>query len=205
MKKYLIDESIIVYLNRKDYDYHSQLVAFLENGRITKSNKNKKHEFFMPYHSRIRLGIFKLYSIHVLIKRWLKKSALVIDPLEKVKFRASIAKLYINKYLKLPFITRIKNIFFSPSRLIDLFVFSNTEKSKELQVKKRGKIKPDQLISLTSCEIAMIANKYDMDLISFNKDFNYLTNLPGERKVYFKYIHPDDILKNYHISGPDNR
>ena len=72
-KRYLIDESIFVYLNRQDYKYHSQLVAFLEDGSLNKFANQRKHALYMPHCSRVRLGAFTLYHALAYMKKILKQ------------------------------------------------------------------------------------------------------------------------------------
>ncbi len=65
---YLIDESIIVYLERENYKYYTQLVAFLNNGKLTTDISKRKHFFYMPHSSKIRLGNFMLYKTFAVFK-----------------------------------------------------------------------------------------------------------------------------------------
>jgi hypothetical protein len=194
IENYLIDESIIVYLDRNDYKYHRQLVAFLEDGM--KGKKDRKYTFFMPKSCKFKLGAFWWYKQLTYLRR------ITIDSrdrtaLEKAKTRTAIAKTYIIKYLNIKIVRRffIFNCF--PRKLIDVFIYANEAKSKELQRTEKRKIESDEIISLDTCKVAMLAHNKKYKLISFNKNFKYLQMLPPGKNAYIVYVHPDDILRNY--------
>lgn len=192
LKKYLVDESLFVYLSReKEYSYYSQLIAFLEDAK-----GKDGHNLYMPYYSKIRLGAFRLYKGLTLMKKISRRDIKVVAPLEKARDRAGYVNVYIKKYLHLPRMIRFSKIFF-PKKIINLFIYANDAKSKFIQKKLDRKIEPCELVSLHTCEAAIIANKHNMEIVSFNKDFEYLQKIPGIREIFIKYIHPDEILKDY--------
>jgi hypothetical protein len=196
MKDYLIDESVIVYLERADYKYHDKLVGFLEGGRCRKNKKYREHTFYMPCSSKIRLGVFKAYSAYILMKNALRTESKVIEPLLQARKRASIAKIYVFKFLKPSFFTNICIRIF-PKTLSNLYIYANNAKSQHLLVENHTKVQSDQLVSLVTCVVAMIAHKHNMQVVSFNRDFQYLRSLPGSTDFFIRYEHPDDLLKDY--------
>jgi hypothetical protein len=195
-KGYLIDESIFVYLNRQNYKYHSQLVAFLEDARLSKQEGQRRHVLYMPYCSRIRLGAFRLFHALTYMKKFLKYKGVALMPLEKAEMRSQIAQTYVAKYLKSSWTEKFARWFF-PKTLINLFIYANENKSNYLQEKEKRKILPHEVIPLEICEIAMIAKRSKLDILSFNEDYKYLTMLPGKSASYITYLNPDDLLKEY--------
>lgn len=195
MKKYLIDESVIVYLDRADYQYHDQLVAFLEDGKVY--DNKKKHLLYMSFAARVRLGAYRAYTATTFMKRFLKINSAALEPLEQAKLRTGIARTYVYKFLDIPFYVRFLLKIY-PKKLSDLFIYANCAKSNDLQKRKRKKIAANELVSLTTCTVALIAHRHGLPVFSFNQDFQYLRRIPGSKKLYIRYINPDDFLKNYH-------
>jgi hypothetical protein len=192
-EEYLIDESVIVYLDRNDYQYHRQLIAFLEDGRRDK--KNKKHHFYMPRTSKIKLGSFRWYKSCTYANRFIVSDN-NLKPLEKAKHRSNTAKTYVCRYFKIKPIDRIF-LWIFPKRLIDLFIYANEQKSKEFQSTKKRKIDANEVVSLDTCKVAILAKRKKLKILSFNEDFKYLQLLAHRRKPYIVYIHPDDLLETY--------
>jgi len=199
MEEYLIDESLIVYLDRAEYPYHRQLTQFLEGGRrptffnyfFKKSPKKCRYTFYMPHSSRIRLKDYWYLKVIRKYKSIFGAPQAELIPLEKAQFRTDLSKSYVSKYFKLNPFKR-----WLPKELSDLFIYANDKKSKDLQENKQRKIEANELISLTTCEAVLIARKKGLKIVSFNEDYKYFQILPG-KQTYITYIHPDDILKAY--------
>jgi len=193
---YLIDESIIVFLEREGYEYHTQLVAFLEDGKLAKSLNARKHVFYMPYSSRCRLGNFRFYKTITNAKKLFRNRNNITEPILKAETRSGMANEYVYKYYKAPCLTRIYR-FWKRKKIIDLFIYSNDKKSTDIQRENGERMKSPDVIPLEMCEIAMIANKHNLTIVSFNKDYQYLMRIPGMKKQFVRYVHPDDLLKDY--------
>lgn len=196
MKKYLIDESIFVYLDRKDYIYHTQLVAFLEDARLSKPLVHRRHILYLPHLAKLKLGALRFYGALIFMKKFTRSKEMVLFPLEKADMRAKIARSYVKGYLKLPWLSRLFNHIF-PKTLINLYIYSNENKSQYFLKSFGRKISANEVVPLEVCEIALIAKKHKLDILSFNQDFEFLTMLQGRRSAYITYIHPDDLLKEY--------
>lgn len=175
----LIDESVIVFAERSSHELHSQLMAFLSC---------KRYAFFMPHTAKLRLGasLWTRFRINFFMAR--KKHPPIIYPLEKALIRGNIANVHIQKYLKIGCWQR----FVSSYEITKLFIYANANKGNSLN----RKINPEEVISLDICENVLIANKQQLPIFSFNKDYKHFTHIPGCSNSFITYHDPDIFLRN---------
>lgn len=190
--RYLIDESLIVYLDRQEYEYHSQLTRFLEDGRVGRSVSNRRNIFFFARLAKFRMGAFSLFKGVVVMKRHLY-AVDVVKALDKAKNRADIARNYSRSFLRYP----IVKMLFGKRKLMNAFIYANENKTREIQRIYGRKMRPDEVIPLEVCKVAIIAKINGLKIVSFNEDFKYLCMFPGSSTPFIQYIHPDEILKEY--------
>ncbi|NCP67355.1 hypothetical protein GW756_04285 [bacterium] len=189
-KKYLVDETVFVYLDRDEDDICPLLAKFLEGGKLSKRRKEGlKYELYMPSVSKYRLGGTFFYRLSIYSPRRNKEA-----PLLKAKqisyLRFKVAKLYISGTKKLmPW-----NKFFYEWRKMNLYIDANTKKSQHIKETKKRKMLPSEVIPFDMCEIALIAKKENMELLSFNTDYKFLYKISGNQ-VIFRYENLVEFLK----------
>lgn len=193
MKKYIIDESLIVFLDRNEDSLVSRLSSFLEDGKKTKTSK--KYEFFMPFNSKIRLGGGFRFWLNFIKTKNLRIGRTDILPIkEQARERYIISKKYVKKYLKLLPLTK----WYYRTLITNLFIDVNDQKSKDLISTGNGKMKPHEVISLEICEIALLSHINKYPIVSFNDDFKYFRRIRTVRNFRANIIPAEEILQDYY-------
>ena len=196
---YLIDESIIVYLDRAEGPYRAQLTEFLKDGELSHSflrtlifgtSKPKKHSIKMPKSSRRRLGGIWFFTARNWICQALGNNKKLNSYRQNAVERLRIAKKYVSTAESLTWWEKIRY----RNQLLDLFFDANCKKSSNLQGKK---LSPNEVIPFEMCEIALLARRRQLTLISYNSDYKYLTKLTGNHESQIIFYYADDFLKNY--------
>jgi len=195
-KKYLLDESIFVYLDRGEDQICSQLAKFLEDGRLSRrfTKQGRAHELYMPMISKYRLGGTFFYRFLISLPRFGNE-----DRLHQAKkqshIRLSTAKNYINRFKRLKWYSNFSRRW----KLMDLYIDANTKKSQYVLDELERKMLPSEIIPFDMCEAALVAKQENMELISFNDDYRFLFKLT-DRSVVFTYHPAKKFLERYHSS-----
>ena len=194
-KRYLIDETLFVYLDRENPEHLQALTAFLDDGSLVRANskEGRAHELHMPKTSKYRLGgtWFNKLRISILAATAGKESSLYICR-KKARIRLTTIKSYVRNFHKLTFFQ--KSIGFW--ELTNLYLDANQKKSDFIKSTELRPIKPNEIIPFEVCEIAMIAKNNKMILLSFNEDYRFLMKRSGG-KIVCQYQNASDFLAKY--------
>lgn len=183
--KILLDESPFVYLTRNDDSFalKSELARFVEKCR--RKNTNREYETYSTKIAKKRLGYGLLYNIF--------RSTTTINQEKRRRFEKRLERRQLAKTVIVRFLgTRQIRIKPKTWCMMDLHLFANENKREAL----KHSLLPQEVISLDTCESALIAHETGYPLFSFNEDYEYFITIAGSKKPFIQYWKPDDILKH---------
>lgn len=187
---YLVDETpFIEVIGRGTHKNIEALRLFLSLS--TKRNLKGKFSIQMPNICRMRLGWYFLYRFQCYLRSrstFFCSDEQLRKALHKRLIRTRYAKSIVRWFPR----RGLKNYFFGRRLLMEIFLYANEAKSRELKVAGE-RLEPADVISMETCVIAIIANRKNLHLLSFNPDFKYFADF-RDNPNYITFTHLDIFL-----------